>query len=38
MGSTVGFVVPYGFHRTHGAVAVAPAPGGGSELVFTARW
>jgi membrane-associated phospholipid phosphatase len=37
-GSSVGFAVPYGLHRTRGAVALVPAPGGGSELVFTARW
>ena len=38
VGSAVGFVVPYGFHRSRGAVALVPAPGGGSELVLSARW
>jgi membrane-associated phospholipid phosphatase len=38
IGSAVGFAVPYLFHRVPVAVAVAPAPGGGTELVLAARW
>ena len=38
VGAAVGFAVPYGFNRSRGAVALVPAPGGGSELVLTARW
>jgi len=36
-GSAIGFVVPYGFHRQAGALAVSPVPGGGAMLTVTAR-
>jgi membrane-associated phospholipid phosphatase len=37
-GSTVGFLVPYLFHRAPAALALAPIPGGGTELILAARW
>ena len=38
MGSAFGFAVPYLFHRRAPPVAIAPTPGGGTQLVFVSRF